>query len=906
MKAALTALATVATRWPRASLAAVAVASLAGAALIVFGPLDISTSRRNLLSPEDPGQQRQEAFFAEFGRPDAAVFVLSGGTPEGRRAVAGELIARLPALPELRDRVMGRLDLSLLAEVLALHHPRLLDGFGDLGRAPPEAQGLPLLVRALERKVLDNLDGAANDRGDVAELARLAPLLRALDAHLRGEDTEGAWVGLAEANGLAASAGGARGKAEGRAGPVLDAHGYLMAGEGHLLVATFPDLESDEGHVVGPFIARMRAVRDAALAAASAPGVTAELTGLPALAADELDVIGEGLQLTTFLSTAGILLILFLAFRSLRQTLLALIPLGAGVFITLGIVELLYDGLNLITSSFVSVLMGLGIDLGVHLLYRYGEEQRAPGPRDDLGAMRRALVHAGPGVVTGAATTVIAFIAVATTEFTAFAELGVITSLGLLVMLVSAFLLIPPLMNVGRHHGEGVSPEFPGGGAAERLVTRRPRLVVALALGFTALAVALFLPTGPGYNPRYFDFIPDATESARALRILERDGALGPAVVNVRAPDLEAARALAARLRDAPEVGDLHTPTDLLPALDAERLAALRAGIARLGPDAPARLAPPATPSPPEALVAAAVALGDAFDELAFALEQGGRPPGPARDVSAALAGLRRTLAGLDDRGRARLAEVEAETLGVARRLVHTAAAVAARGTYAASDLPPLFQHRYLAKSGPGVALFVFPSGNIWDETFARRFVAAVEAVSPTASGLALDIVRHQDLIVRGFLEASAWAALFIVLFLTLVYRSARHALLAMLPLGLGWVWMVGAMKPTGLSFDVANLVALPLLLGIGIDAGAHVMHRYRESAAAHGGRARVAELVRGTGTAVLVSSLTTMVGFGALAFGGYGAMHSLGLLLVLGIAFTFLASTLLLPALLVLTGRAE
>jgi hypothetical protein len=211
-----------------------------------------------------------------------------------------------------------------------------------------------------------------------------------------------------------------------------------------------------------------------------------------------------------------------------------------------------------------------------------------------------------------------------------------------------------------------------------------------------------------------------------------------------------------------------------------------------------------------------------------------------------------------------------------------------------------------VSKDGTLLALHAFPSGDIWEDTFARRFVAAIDTIQPEASGLALDIVRHQDLIIAGFIQSAGWAALFIALFLMLVFRSLRHAALAMLPLALGWVWMIGAMKPAGLQFDIANLVALPLLLGIGIDAGAHIIHRYRESAAEHGGTARVSDLVRGTGAAVLVSSLTTMFGFAALTFGGYGAMRSLGLLLVIGIAFSFLASTLLLPALLVITRRAE
>ncbi|TNF27020.1 MAG: hypothetical protein EP329_20225, partial [Deltaproteobacteria bacterium] len=577
VKKRLAALTTVATRWPRTAVTAVALVAALGVALAFFGRFDISTSRRNLISDDDPGQARMLAFFDAFGRPDTAVFVVAGGTPDARRAVSSALIAKLDAIDVLKDRVMGRLDLRLLAEVLAVNHPRLLDAFGDLG-AVGDARGLPLLARALGERLLANLDGVASDSGDVKELARFAPLVRALDARLEGDDTGSALLGMAESNGLASNV-------------ALDDHGYLKAGDDYLLVTAFPELESDEGSEVTPLVDAMRAARDAALAEVGAPGVTADLTGLPALATDELRSIRRGISLTSLVSTLGILLLLFIAFRSLRQTLIALVPLGAGVFVTVGLVSLLYGGLNLITSSFVSVLMGLGIDIGVHLLYRYGEEQRAPGPRDDLGAMRRALVHAGPGVVTGTATTALAFLTVATSEFTAFAELGVITSLGLLAMLGCAFLLIPPLMRIGRHGGEGVAPEFPGGAAASVLVTRHPKVVVGGALALTVGAVVAFLPAGPDYTGRYFDFIPEHTESRAGLDILEKHGAIGPAMVNLVAHSFDEARDLTARLRAAPEIGEVQSPTDLLPPLDDARRKALAAGVASLGQDGVARLA---------------------------------------------------------------------------------------------------------------------------------------------------------------------------------------------------------------------------------------------------------------------------------------------------------------------------
>ncbi|PIE18400.1 MAG: hypothetical protein CSA66_04775 [Proteobacteria bacterium] len=894
---------TYATRSPRVAVAAVLAVALAASALALFGPLEVSTSRTGLVSEDEPGQAALVAFYQRFGRPDAMVFVIEGGRDvASRRAVAGALITRLQAVPQLSSRVLGRLDMRLLAEVLVVNHPPLLDGFGTAsgGRdegAAPSASGLTAMVRSLEARVLDALDAEGDDGagGGAAapsevDLARLTPLVRAFDAALRGAPA-GGLLGLAEGHGLAS-------------GQPLDAEGYLTSSDGrHHLVIAFPEVDSDEGAVLSPLVARMRAIRDEVLAAHGDPTVTAALTGMPALATDELRAIGHGIQVTSLLSALGILLLLMFAFRSLRKTIVVLVPLAAGVLITLGVVELLYDGLNLITASFVPVLMGLGVDIGVHLMYRFGEDLR--GGADATGAMRTALVHAGPGVATGTATTAMAFVTVATTEFTAFAELGVITAIGLAVMLVSAFLLIPPLMRLG-HRPPSTPPEFPGAALGLRLVARWPAGVVVAGVGLVALSIVVFLPRGPGFNGRYFEFLPDDTESYSGLLDLERDGIMGPAMVNLSAASVAQARALAAALRATPEVGTVHSPTDLLPPLGGGRLATLRAKLAALAPGALERLTPPAAPTAAEPLAVAVTGLLDAFDEVAFALSQAGRSPRVAREASEALGALAKTLRGLDDAGRARLSSLEREVVEVARRALATAEAVAARGRYAPEDLPPLFRVRYVSKDGQALALFAHPAGDLWDHAFAGRFTAAIHALQPTASGLGLDVIRHEQMITSGFIRAALISAALVLLFLLFIFRRVSDALLAMLPVLVGSIWMLGAMKPVGLQLDIANMVALPLLLGIGLDSGAHMIHRYRESLAEGGDRARLSDLVRGTGAAVMVSFLTTMVGFGALIAGDYGAMKSLGLLLVLGVGMVLLASVLLLPAVLVLLGRAR
>jgi predicted RND superfamily exporter protein len=132
------------------------------------------------------------------------------------------------------------------------------------------------------------------------------------------------------------------------------------------------------------------------------------------------------------------------------------------------------------------------------------------------------------------------------------------------------------------------------------------------------------------------------------------------------------------------------------------------------------------------------------------------------------------------------------------------------------------------------------------------------------------------------------------------------NAGLALLPTVLGWLWMMGLLAIFGIRFDVANIVALPLVLGIGIAFGVHIMHRATEAPTIGSHKVSVEDIIRGTGGAIMVAALTTIVGFAGLMLGEYGGMISLGLVMVIGVTCTLAATVLVLPAILLLVRRAE
>ncbi|MBK6916670.1 MAG: MMPL family transporter [Deltaproteobacteria bacterium] len=883
-----------------------------GAGVLASG-LRVSTSRTGLVSDDQPEQAKLRRFQERFGRPESPLVLVAGGTPEQRRAIVDRLSEAYEQEPEFAGRVLGRITPKTIAEVLLLQRA---DAMAQLRAAlPPGVELAPLVeggavawMAAIADRLEGAIDGAAAADGEDGQgaaaaaaavpidraaegLAGLGSLATALDDYIAGKNAMDRFVGA--------------GTTVMRRG--VDELGYLVTGNGDAhMVALYPELVSDEGAAVEPMVRRIREIRDVVLADAPA-GVTADVTGLPAIIVDELHVVQQGLQLSTVVSSLAIIGLCWLLFRSLFQTILANLPLLPGVVLTLGVVQVVYGHLNLITSSFVAVLLGLGIDFAVHMLSRFNEAMRAGVDRPT--AVRQALIATGPGIFAGAAITAVGFLAGVTTEFTAYGELGVITAVGLLMVMTATFTVLPSLLARALSRvGRAVAPEPPGLSRLPALVRRARWPLAVIGVG-TGLVGALLMPRVE-FNPRYFDFLPAEAESGRALVQLEYDPIASPVFANLSAPDFEEARAMTQTLRGLDTVAGVQSATDLVPPLDPASKAALAAGFAGIGRDPDfARLATATTDA--AALQREVDRVIDALDEVRFAMAQVGVDGQAAVTSKAAFEGLRTRLRGLDDAERERLRVIGARVAEVLAPAWTTARRVAQRQSVLPSDLPPLFARRFASKDGQALALFVVPAGRFWEREVAEAFAADIRTVDSEASGLALDHVAHGTMILAGFKRAAVIAAVGIFAILLLDFRSVRDAILALLPTLVGWGWMIAVMVALGWTFDVANIVSLPLVLGIGIAYGVHLMHRVREGdprpdSSMPNVRPRLDDAVVGTGGAIAVAALTTAAGFSALMVQQYGGMLSLGRVMVLGIGTCLVATLLVLPAALLLSRRAE
>ncbi|EDM77386.1 putative rRNA methylase [Plesiocystis pacifica SIR-1] len=878
--------------------------------------LTITTSRFGLVHEDNWYQRRMLDFFDAFGYPDSPVVIVRGGTPEDRRETVDRYVEKLEADPLFEGRVLAKIDAESVSETLLIQEPGAL---AELRRQlPPEAdlpgaieEGLEGVFGLLEGQMLAALDGELEvDPKQSAEgLERLGALAKALDGKLaedagQGEPVDGAAL-------LEALAGEELSERlptdEDMRERGLDPEGYFISNDGeHLLVAVFPEFGGDEVDDYGPAVETMRSIQKELDYAGDTELL---LTGLPFLVIDEEGVLANGLMRVTIGTGVGIFLLLTWAFRSLRRTIAALIPIAVGTAVSLGALRILFESLDPISSAFGAVLMGLAIDFPVHLIARYDEDLRKGRTRGE--ALRSALCKAGPGVVTGAVTTGLAFLTVATTEFTSYGELGMVTAIGLFVSLVVSLIVLPLVFGRGDLEAKE-TPAEPRkiASSVARIAGKAPILVVGASVLFALIGTALT----PDYNPRYLDYLPPGFEPTKALRVLENDGAMSPWFAFATADDIEQARDRAEDLREQSSVAHVDSPSDLLPELDDAKLAKLRADFEGLErePD----WAKLADRQPKAADLKAKVQdIVDALDELSFAAEQADQGEAAAAKIAAtkeAFEGLAKRLETVPaERAGETLDAIENDMAAYMGPAWGLAAKVAERGHWEAGDLPPMFRKRFVATDGSErLALFVYPTPDVHSgldgNIAAKRFAEQLESIDPQAAGQGVTLYRHNLMIVHGFQRATFFSACLVIVLLLLDFASLRKALLAIFPVVIGMGWMLGIFGLLNLRISVASIVVLPLMLGIGIDAGVHMMHRWEINATHNGGVARIREVVEGTGGAVLLSSLTTMVGFAGLLLGRHRGMMELGGTMVIGIACTLIASVVVLPALLVALDRAK
>jgi hopanoid biosynthesis associated RND transporter like protein HpnN len=550
--------------------------------------------------------------------------------------------------------------------------------------------------------------------------------------------------------------------------------------------------------------------------------------------------------------------------------------------------------LNLISVAFMVLFFGLGIDFGTHLGLRHLEAARAGAAFDD--ALKKAMASEWPSISLSALCAALAFLSFVPTSYVGLAQFGIISAFGMLVALVITFTLLPALMSVMRPrpsakavHHLGIAP----------LIDRHYRAILVLAALITL--GALFMATRAQIDTNPLNLQNPNTEAVETYRDLASNPETSPYAINVLEPDIESARAIVPRLEALEGVAGARWIENFIPADQDAKLAALEQARERLGESFfQEQTAPP--PSDEE-LKAAYQAMLQSAEAIAAVPEDSPIDP-TIRASGVRLADAIRRFGeerGTDSSDLKELGEALTRQMPTLVNDLRRKLSVSEPVTI--DDIPPDFRGEWISGDGQ-VRVRFLPSSDLATAAAMRTFTERVETVAPRPAGAPAAITGAGKAILLSFVEAIAYTVIAIALVVVLLRRRLSDVLLVLAPLAVASIWTVAGSAALDLPFNFANIIVIPLLIGLGVASSIHMVARAREVEHEEGaGQGTAAVLSTSTPLAVLITQLNTVAAFATLAVAKHLGLFSMGVLLGLAIFFVLVVSLIVLPSFMIAIG---
>ncbi|MCW2286133.1 hopanoid biosynthesis associated RND transporter like protein HpnN [Rhodoblastus acidophilus] len=822
----------------------VSLALAVAASWYAAGHFAMSTDLNTLISPDLPWRKREMALSKAFPqRQDTLLAVLDAPSPEHANAAARGLQAALQAQPahfsDVRSletsEFFARQGLLYLSTTdVSARMAQLIDAqpfLGALARDPS--------LRGLAGALALMAQPPAETAQSTAELAKpLASVAEALQASRAGKASEFSWSALFS----------------GAPPSIQDKRRFLQVS---------PKLDYSE---LEPGAAASDALRATARNLELTPehGYRLRLTGDVAMQDEEFGTLAEGAALNNGLMVAAVLLILWRALRWGRLIFAVMANMVVGLALTAAAGLAMVGVLNPISVAFAVLFVGIGVDFGIQFAVRYREERF-----QHLG-LDKAIDKAGAGaslpLSLAAAATAAGFFSFMPTAYRGVSELGLIAGVGMILAFCSSVTLLPALLAILKPPAETAPVGYAFLAPIDRFQTGHRKLIISVAVGLALLGAPLLAQVRFDSNP--LNLRSAKVESVSTLLELAGDPRNAPNSIEILTPNLAEAEALAQKLRALPEVDTVSTLSSFVPEDQQTKLAAISDARDLLASSLSIKPIPaPGDSEDVEALRQAAqkLALAPGLETMARALGDLAASPPEARD-------------------RARR-DVITPMLALLADLKTSLNATA----IAVEDLPDEFSRDWIARDGRA-RVEAWARGDRNDFDNLRKFSAAVRAIAPDSAGAAVSILESGDTVIKAFAQAGALALVSITLLLWLALRRFGDVALTLAPLLLAGVYTMEICVLIDLKLNFANIIALPLLLGLGVAFKIYYVMAWRAGAA---------ELLQTSLTrAIFFSAMTTATAFGSLYLSNHPGTSSMGELLALSLATTLCAAVFFQPAL--------
>jgi uncharacterized protein len=825
-----------------------------GSAVYAARHFAINTDINKLISPELDWRKREAEFDKTFrGHFGSTLVVVDAPTAEYASRAAADLAAQLKAKPQLFRSVDDIGGSEFFARNGLLYRPTddVASFAKGLGQAAPligTLVGDPSL-RGLTRTLSLGLIGVQNQMITLDALTRpLSMASTTLENVLAGRPASFSWQAMVS----------------GQQPPPSDLR---------RLIEVRPVLDFS---ALQPGAASSSAIRQAAsdLQLAQKYQAQVRLTGSVPMADEEFATVQHGALENAIATIVIVLTILWLALKSARLIVAVFLNLFVGLAITAALGLMMVGALNMISVAFAVLFVGLGVDFGIQFSVRYRAE-RHDRP-ELLPALDEAAAKIGVPLTLAAAAVAAGFLSFLPTDYRGVSELGKIAGVGMLIAYVTSITVLPALIAVLNPPGEAEPIGYKALAPVDWFLQeyRIPVIVGTLAVAVLGAPLLYFLT---------FDFDPihlrsPETESISTILELGDDPRAGISAVNVVAKSLDEAASVAEKLQKLPEVSQTQTLLNFVPQDQDKKLALIEEFSRQL---APALERPGSSKAPTDAEnVAALNGMADQLKKIA------GNATGPGADAARRMAGNAAKLAQANEETRAR-----AKTAFVVPMETATGQL---RGFLSAQkvtkdNLPQALKQQWVAADGRA-RVEISPKGNTNDTEVLRQFARAILSVYPTATGGPISILESSRTVVRAFFEAGFYALISIAILLWIVLRRFGDVLLTLVPLLLAGVVTLEICVLIGMPLNFANIIALPLLLGVGVAFKIYYIMAWRS------GRTNL--LQSSLTRAVIWSALTTATAFGSLWLSQHPGTSSMGKLLALSLVCTLAAAVLFQPAL--------
>ncbi len=830
----------------------------AGAGWYAATHLQVDADPSSMLSPDLPWRKAEAAYSKAFPDQDKTIVAVIEGAPEQADDALQRLTATLSAQPAFTKVYSLGSGEFFERNALLYLDPAQLDG---LSTALETAQ--PFLGRLTEDPSLAGLFGllqqAMTQPGAELPFALSTitdPISKTVTAADAGQTLPLSWQTLVT--------------------PV-----DLSGGKRFLMIKPGDKIE-DRAAVLQVRSAIANLKLDAA------HGVRVRLTGSIPMWLDEMDAAFDGAIFSALASLVLVAGFLYAGLRSLNLVLSCLVALISGLVLTAGFAVIGVGRLNLISVAFATLYIGIAIDYGVQYGMRYRE--LVAGGLSSHDALTKTGGHFGEALVLCALATLVGFYAFIPTSYRGVAELGVIAGTGILIGAFTSLTLLPALIEKWPPKKDSTKP-LPMPGAVEwlgNLPVRHPRGVRAAALVLALIGLASLPWVKFDYNPMHLK--PPHTESLEVFEDLTK-GPESPLSAALLAPSAEQAAQLSKKLSALPEVGRVLSIESFVPAQQDDKLMMLDSLNLSLGVSIPANLTLKPVDVPRD--IAAITALRDA------ARGYGGdaATKAAAKQLADTLdTWLKHTTAAPAAEQTQRLDILRDSLLGAMPKLMRRLHNSLAATPVTLADLPDDLRRQWISADGQ-YRLDISPKENVNEDQALIRFADAISAAAPQATGAPVAYVAGARTVMGAFAQAFTSAFILIAVLLLVLLRSFKDTLRTLVPLVLGSLLLAAASVVIHLQLNFANVIALPLLLGIGVDIGVVILWRARNATADEQN-----PVMTSTGAAVAVSALTTLTSFASLMLSVHRGMFSMGLLLTVGLLLYLACTFLVLPSLLLKT----